>query len=109
MDGQGKPGNATGRDRSAPGLLRVRREQLSVKITEEACDRFRRLAGEHRLTLGELFEQALDAWEAERLEPCRARPCGRSLAMHQPLRVTSDTYQASPRTARMRAISAGAV
>jgi hypothetical protein len=40
----------------------VRREQLSVKITEEACDRFRRLAGEHRLTLGELFEQALDAW-----------------------------------------------
>ena len=29
-------------------------------------DRFRRLAGEHRLTLGELFEQALDAWETQR-------------------------------------------
>jgi len=79
MDGQGKPGNATARDRSAPGLLRVRREQLSVKITEEACDRFRRLAGEHRLTLGELFEQALDAWRRSGSNPVvRARATGRS-------------------------------
>ena len=65
MDGTAPVGRAPSRHRSPPELLRVRREQLSVKITEEACDRFRRLAGEHRLTLGELFEQALDAWEAE--------------------------------------------
>ena len=66
MDGTAADtGRAQGRHRSPPDLLRVRREQLSVKITEEACDRFRRLAGEHRLTLGELFEQALDAWEAD--------------------------------------------
>jgi len=64
MDGTAQPHRAPSRHRSPPELLRVRREQLSVKITEEACDRFRRLAGEHRLTLGELFEQALDAWEA---------------------------------------------
>ena len=65
MDGHGTIGRAASRHRGTPDVLRVRREQLSVKITEEACDRFRRLAAEHRLTLGELFEQALDAWEAE--------------------------------------------
>ncbi len=65
MDGTAQVDRAPSRHRSPPELLRVRREQLSVKITEEACDRFRRLAGEHRLTLGELFEQALDAWEAD--------------------------------------------
>jgi len=43
-----------------------RRQQLSVKISDEACERFRRLARAHGLTLGELFEQALDAWEAQR-------------------------------------------
>ena len=64
MDAHGNSGSAQDRHRRPPELLRVRREQLSVKVTEEACDRFRRLAGEHRLTLGELFEQALDAWEA---------------------------------------------
>ena len=65
MDGHGTIGRAASRHRGTPDVLRVRREQLSVKITEEACDRFRRLAAEHQLTLGELFEQALDAWEAE--------------------------------------------
>jgi hypothetical protein len=74
LDGHETVGRATSRHRAAPHVLRVRREQLSVKITEEACDRFRRLAAEHRLTLGELFEQALDAWEAEvaRLGTCHA-------------------------------------
>jgi hypothetical protein len=43
-----------------------RRQQLSVKITDEACERFRRLARAHGLTLGDLFEQALDAWETQR-------------------------------------------
>ena len=43
-----------------------RRQQLSVKVTEEACRRFRRLAGEQGVTLGALFEQALDALERER-------------------------------------------
>ena len=65
MNAQPTVGRGASRHRTAPDVLRVRREQLSVKITEEACDRFRRLAAEHRLTLGELFEQALDAWEAE--------------------------------------------
>jgi len=41
-----------------------RRQQLSVKITDETCERFRRLARAHGLTLGDLFEQALDAWQA---------------------------------------------
>jgi hypothetical protein len=44
-----------------------RRQQLSVKITDEACERFRRLARAHGLTLGDLFEQALDAWETQRV------------------------------------------
>jgi hypothetical protein len=65
MDGTAQAHRAPSWHRSPPQLPSVRREQLSVKITEEACDRFRRLAGEHRLTLGELFEQALDAWEAD--------------------------------------------
>ena len=65
MDGTAQAHRAPSWHRRPPQLPSVRREQLSVKITEEACDRFRRLAGEHRLTLGELFEQALDAWEAE--------------------------------------------
>ena len=65
MNAQPNVGRVASRHRTTPDVLRVRREQLSVKITEEACDRFRRLAAEHRLTLGELFEQALDAWEAE--------------------------------------------
>jgi hypothetical protein len=43
-----------------------RHQQLSVKITDEACERFRRLARAHGLTLGDLFEQALDAWETQR-------------------------------------------
>jgi len=43
-----------------------RTQQLSVKISEAACDRFRRLARAHGLTLGQLFEQALEAWEAHR-------------------------------------------
>ena len=43
-----------------------RRQQLSVKISDEACERFRRLARAHGLTLGELFEQALEAWETHR-------------------------------------------
>jgi hypothetical protein len=43
-----------------------RRQQLSVKITDEACARFRSLARAHGLTLGDLFEQALDAWETQR-------------------------------------------
>ena len=43
-----------------------RREQFSVKITEEACRRFRRIAEERGVTLGELFEHALDALERER-------------------------------------------
>ena len=74
MDGHETVGRAASRHRGTPDVLRVRREQLSVKITEEACDRFRRLAAEHRLTLGALFEQALDAWEADvaRLGTCHA-------------------------------------
>jgi hypothetical protein len=41
-----------------------------VKITEEACERFRRLAYEQGVTLGDLFEQAIDAWEKQRgLDP----------------------------------------
>ena len=44
----------------------TRRQQLSVKVTEEACRRFRRLADEQGVTLGVLFEQALDALERER-------------------------------------------
>ena len=76
MEGHSNSDGAQNRHRSKPEVLRVRREQLSVKVTEEACERFRRLAGEQGLTLGELFEQALDAWEAEaaRLGTRRARP-----------------------------------
>jgi len=44
----------------------TRRQQLSVKVTEEACRRFRRLADEQGVTLGALFELALDALERER-------------------------------------------
>ena len=44
----------------------TRRQQLSVKVTEEACRRFRRLADEQGVTLGVLFEQAVDALERER-------------------------------------------
>ena len=43
-----------------------RRQQISIKITEEACERFRRLARIHGLTLGDLLEQALHAWETQR-------------------------------------------
>jgi len=53
-----------GRTRSSP----PRRQQLSVKITDETCERFRRLARAHGLTLGDLFEQALDAWQARHTE-----------------------------------------
>lgn len=58
----------------APAASPPRRQQLSVKITDEACERFRRLARAHGLTLGELFEQALDAWERQaRAEPSLVR------------------------------------
>jgi len=43
-----------------------RRQQISIKVTEEDCERFRRLARAHGLTLGDLFEQALQAWETQR-------------------------------------------
>lgn len=43
----------------------ARREQFSVKVTEEACRRFRRIAEERGVTLGVLFEHALDALERE--------------------------------------------
>ena len=56
--------NRTQQGGTTPGL--PRRQQLSVKITDEACERFRRLARAHGLTLGDLFEQALDAWETQR-------------------------------------------
>ena len=40
-------------------------EQFSVKVTEDACRRFRRLAEAQGVTLGALFEHALDALERE--------------------------------------------
>ena len=43
-----------------------RRQQISIKVTDEDCERFRRLARAHGLTLGDLFEQALQAWETQR-------------------------------------------
>lgn len=43
-----------------------RKQQLSVKVTEAACRRFRRLADEQGVTLGALFEQAVDALERQR-------------------------------------------
>lgn len=50
----------------ALGAVPVKREQFSVKITEEACRRFRRMAEERGVTLGALFEQALEALERQR-------------------------------------------
>lgn len=46
-------------------ILPRRQQQLSIKITDEACERFRRHARVQGLTLGALFEQALDAWEVQ--------------------------------------------
>lgn len=40
-------------------------EQFSVKVTEDACRRFRQIAEERGVTLGVLFEHALDALERE--------------------------------------------
>ncbi len=60
---------STCENQAQPGRTTVslpRRQQLSVKITDEACERFRHLARAHGLTLGDLFEQALDAWEMQR-------------------------------------------
>jgi hypothetical protein len=37
-----------------------------VKVTEAACRRFRRLADEQGVTLGALFEQAVEALERQR-------------------------------------------
>jgi hypothetical protein len=54
------------RHECATGPAPARRQQLSVKISDEACERFRRLARSHGLTLGELFEQSLEAWETQR-------------------------------------------
>jgi hypothetical protein len=68
---------------------RTRRQQLSVKVTEEACRRFRRLAGEQGVTLGALFELALDALERERGPRGPRRPEFRSFrnnAVSEPLR-----------------------
>ena len=45
----------------APHASQTRRQQLSVKVTDEACRRFRRLADEQGVTLGALFELALEA------------------------------------------------
>jgi predicted transcriptional regulator len=60
------PPSSNEREEGATSLAPPRRQQLSVKISDEACERFRRLARAHGLTLGELFEQALDAWETRR-------------------------------------------
>jgi hypothetical protein len=61
-----KPPPSNERHGGATSLAPSRRQQLSVKISDEACERFRHLARSHGLTLGELFEQALEAWETHR-------------------------------------------
>jgi predicted transcriptional regulator len=60
------PPSSNERQEGATSIAPPRRQQLSVKISDEACERFRRLARAHGLTLGELFEQALEAWETHR-------------------------------------------
>jgi hypothetical protein len=40
-----------------------RNVQFNRKVTQECVDRFYRLADEHNLRMGELLEQALDAFE----------------------------------------------
>jgi hypothetical protein len=60
------PPSSNDRQEGATSIAPPRRQQLSVKISDEACERFRRLARVNGLTLGELFEQALETWEAHR-------------------------------------------
>jgi len=40
-----------------------RDRQINIKATPDEVDRIRALAYEHRLTLGQLLSEALDAWE----------------------------------------------
>jgi hypothetical protein len=80
--------SAFGNDTQEGGTMSPpRRQQLSVKITDEACERFRRLARAHGLTLGELFEQALEAWDTQRGPERRLESGGRSRRSVAPLGV----------------------
>jgi hypothetical protein len=61
-----------------------RKQQLSVKITEDACTRFRRLAHERGVTLGALFEQAVELLDQG--TPARAPAALAAAPSSQPLR-----------------------
>lgn len=54
------------RPRMGRRLLTGRNRQLNLKVRDSDVDRFYKIADEERITLGEVFERALDALEAAR-------------------------------------------
>jgi hypothetical protein len=63
--GEGLNDEVTGRPHRVSTKVTGRTARLSVQVKEETRERLRQIAGRERITVGELIERAVEAYEKE--------------------------------------------